>query len=218
MNWEASPASERSLSSLRNELVAVFQNLSNLSDNSLFIEVPSDEEQHNNLSPLFSPLFSLSDLPSPSHQSSFVSLAPSPFNIQSVSILSENPSLILRSIQLTPLISTTTNCNMVNPSSTSQAQVQPVVPQLQQLQAPTYIQIPSQGKRGALTIDIKKPRQLIQFFKDLELLFMGGGVTSEAEKKEMVLWYVKLELEEVWGRYPDFKDQTKTTTTSRTPS
>ena len=33
---------------------------------------------------------------------------------------------------------------------------------------------------------------------------------SEAEKKEMVLRYVELELEEVWGRYPDFKDQTKT--------
>ena len=39
---------------------------------------------------------------------------------------------------------------------------------------------------------------------------MRGGVTSEAEKKEMVLQYVELELEEVWGRYPDFKDQTKT--------
>ena len=35
-------------------------------------------------------------------------------------------------------------------------------------------------------------------------------MTSKVEKKEMVLRYVKLELEEVWGRYPDFKDQTKT--------
>ena len=39
---------------------------------------------------------------------------------------------------------------------------------------------------------------------------MQGGVTSEVEKKEMVLQYVKLELEEAWGWYPDFKDQTKT--------
>ena len=59
------------------------------------------------------------------------------------------------------------------------------------------------------TIDIKNPWQLIQLFKDLELLFTRGGVTSEAEKKEMVLRYVELELEEVWGWYPDFKDQTK---------
>ena len=56
----------------------------------------------------------------------------------------------------------------------------------------------------------KKAQQLIQFFKDLEFLFMQGGVTSEVEKKEMVLQYVKLELEEAWGWYPDFKDQTKT--------
>ena len=89
-------------------------------------------------------------------------------------------------------------------------QVQPVVPQLQQPQVLTYIQIPSQGERGAPTVDIKKPWQLIRFFKDLELLFTWGGVTSKTEKKEMVLWYVELELEEVWGWYPDFKDQTKT--------
>ena len=153
--------------------------------------------RHNNLSHLSSPLFSLSDLPSPSHQSSFVSLAPSPFNIQSISILSGNPSTILRSIQLTPPISTTTSHNMVNPSSTSQVQAQPVVLQLQQLQVPTYIQIPSRVKQGVPTVDIKKPWQLIWFFKDLELFFTWGGVTSVAEKKEMVLQYVELELEEV---------------------
>ena len=39
---------------------------------------------------------------------------------------------------------------------------------------------------------------------------MQGGVISKAEKKEMVLRYVELELEEVWGQYPNFKDQTKT--------
>ena len=89
---------------------------------------------------------------------------------------------------------------MINPSSTSQVQVQPVVLQPQQMQVPTYIQIPSRGKQGASTIDIKKPWQLIQFFKDLELLFMWGGVASKAEKKEMVLRYVELELEEVWGQ------------------
>ena len=92
----------------------------------------------------------------------------------------------------------------------SQVQAQPVVLQLQQPQVPTYIQIPSRGKQGAPSVDIKKPWQLIRFFKDLELLFTRGGVTSKAEKKEMVLRYVELELEEVWGRYPNFKDQTKT--------
>ena len=83
---------------------------------------------------------------------------------------------------------------MVNPSGTSHVQVQSIVLQPQQLHMLAYIQIPSWGKQRVPTIDIKKPRQLIRFFKDLELLFMWGGVTSKAEKKEMVLRYVKLEL------------------------
>ena len=42
VNWEASPASEQSLSSLHDELITVFQNPSNLSDDSLFPPMKSD--------------------------------------------------------------------------------------------------------------------------------------------------------------------------------
>jgi hypothetical protein len=57
------------LSNLREELIRIFQNPFNLGDESLFIEETSSQQLHNNLSPLSSPLFSPSDLPSPFHLS-----------------------------------------------------------------------------------------------------------------------------------------------------
>ena len=47
----------------------------------------------------------------------------------------------------------------------------------------------------------------MRFFKELEPLFVHGNVTSEQDKKDMVLKYVELELEEVWQRYPEYKNQ-----------
>jgi hypothetical protein len=65
VNREVQSTSEQSLTTLRDELVAIFQNPSDLQDAALFIDVPPDQQRHNNLSPLSSPLFSLSDLPTP---------------------------------------------------------------------------------------------------------------------------------------------------------
>lgn len=66
--------------------------------------------------------------------------------------------------------------------------------------------LPGRGERGAPAVDITKPRQLIRFFKELEPLFVRGGITDEQEKKDMVLKYVELELEEIWERYPEYKN------------
>ena len=41
------------------------------------------------------------------------------------------------------------------------------------------------------------------------MIFAKAGVTVEADKKDMVVQYVNMELEDVWSRYPEFKDQTK---------
>ena len=65
------------------------------------------------------------------------------------------------------------------------------------------------GERGALTVDINKPCTLIRFFKELEMIFTKAGVTIEADKKDMVVQYIDMELEDVWSSYPEFKDQTK---------
>ena len=83
----------------------------------------------------------------------------------------------------------------------------PVTPATNTIPAQVYA--PGQGERGALTVDITKPRQLVRFFRELEPLFVCGSITNEQEKKDMVLKYIELELEEVWARYPEYKDATK---------
>ena len=77
----------------------------------------------------------------------------------------------------------------------------------QQPPAQIYFLIPGHGEQGALTVDITKPRQLVRFFKELEPLFTRANITSDQEKKDMVLKYVDLELEDVWARYPEYKTQ-----------
>ena len=41
------------------------------------------------------------------------------------------------------------------------------------------------------------------------MIFTKAGVTAEADKKDMVVQYVDMELKDVWSSYPEFKDQTK---------
>ena len=41
------------------------------------------------------------------------------------------------------------------------------------------------------------------------MILTKAGVTIEADKKDMVVQYVDMELEDVWSSYPKFKDQTK---------
>ena len=84
------------------------------------------------------------------------------------------------------------------PSTTAQQQPPPII-----------VSIPMRGERGAPTVNINKPRMLIRFFKELEMIFTKAGVTAEADKKDMVVQYVDMELEDVWSSYPEFKDQTK---------
>ena len=165
VNREAQSASEQSQSSLREELVRIFQNPADLSDDSLFIEMPTHDQRHNNLSPLSSPLFLPTDLPSipsdsppsysfsdpltstsdlvhlsaPSLQlSSYISIAPSLFSIISVPILSETGSPSTPAIYIPPTIPPTQICNMAQP-------------------AQIYFPIPGHGERGAPTVDITKP-------------------------------------------------------------
>lgn len=71
---------------------------------------------------------------------------------------------------------------------------------------PMHYYLPAQNKRGTM-LDITKPKQLNRLFRDLEVLFVRGGVTSEQEKKDHILNYVDLNLEEIWARYLEYKDQ-----------
>lgn len=66
--------------------------------------------------------------------------------------------------------------------------------------------MPARGERSAPSFDQSRPRELIRFFKELELLFVRASVTREDEKKEQVLRYVEFEVEELWQALPEFKN------------
>ena len=211
--------------SLREELVRIFQNPTNLEDDSLFIEVPEAEQRHNNLTPVSSPFFLPSDLPTspsdsppaysftdpsalssePTHlsipnlqQSSYASIGNSPFSPLSVPIASENQSpQSSNPVNLSPTLESP-NQTMTQPETSQNAQAQ--APQVQ-------ANLPFRGERGAPTVDITKPRQLIRFFKELEPFFVRANIVSEKEKKDLVLKYVDMDLEEIWERYPEYKNQ-----------
>ena len=55
-----------------------------------------------------------------------------------------------------------------------------------------------------------KPRELIQFFEELEYLFTCADLKDETEKKKHVLWYVDFDIEQIWKTFPEFSDVTKT--------
>ena len=79
---------------------------------------------------------------------------------------------------------------------------------IQQKTTSTPVSIPMHGEQGAPTVDINKPRTLIQFLKELEVLLIRAGVTAEANKKEVVQC-LDMEIEDIWSSYPEFKNQAK---------
>ena len=180
--------------SLRDEIVRIFQNPSDDSDDPLFIKVPLSKQRHNNLSPLSSPVFLPTDLPSSpcSHieslipsfqsvriseptkpQSNHLSSEESPIPNFSVPIAPESPELFNQPIQLLTFVPTKSKPTMAG------TQEQPSIA-TQQQPPPIIVSIPMRGERGAPTVDINKPRMLIRFFKELEMIFTKAGVTAEA--------------------------------------
>jgi hypothetical protein len=185
---EASQPSGQSVLSLRDELIRILQNPTDLSDDSLFIEVAPDQQRHNNLSTPSSPFIIPSGFLTPQHDSPPAS--DSSFRIDS------SDSYSLLNSRTTPTIS--------NAQAMAQPDNGPIGGQVQHVLAPVYI--PGRGEKGAPTVDLKKPRQLKRFFKELEALFIRVTPKTEQEKKDLVLKYVDLEIEEVWERYPEYKN------------
>ena len=71
------------------------------------------------------------------------------------------------------------------------------------------IGMPTRGERAAPTFDKSKPRELVRFFDDLELLFTRALIASETEKKKFVVYYVDFETEQTWRALPEFSDNNK---------
>jgi hypothetical protein len=75
---------------------------------------------------------------------------------------------------------------------------------------PAIVKMPARGESGAPTFDAAKPRELPRFFKALERLFTLHGITSDTDKKELVVQYVDLDTELTWQTFKEFKDATAT--------
>src|ERR1700678_3515660 len=174
---------------IREELAANFQNPYNLDDSSLFVELPPNQQCHNNLSPLNSPIFTPSDLPSIHSHSNSSSNSPHASPNKPTPLPSLNP--------IPPLFTSQTS------SITDQEQPQPIV-----MASPIYM--PARGERAAPTFDKTKPRELTRFFNELEYLFNRAAIESDTDKKVQVVRYVDFEVEEIWKTFPEFKDELKT--------
>ena len=171
---------------LQDELIASFQNPYNLQDDSLFIKVPTDLAQHNNLPVLLSLLYLPSDLPissdgelnNPGLHTPPISPAPTP------SITQTSDSLINLTDLSTPIsLSPITMSNSSTP-------------------------MPARGEHAAPTFDKTKPRELLQFFDDLEYLMERAAITSESDKKKQAVRYTDFDTEQVWKTFPEFKNNT----------
>lgn len=197
------PPGAPSLQALKEELASHFRNISHLDNESLLLEPPLEEQRHNNLSPLSSPLFSRTDLPTltpllssdsnnPLRSSSPTSpLLPRTLFPPPTTLLPANDSLEFTTPPLSPVLTENTV----------------ILPSIDSMPAEYYM--PARGERAAPTFDQSKPRELIRFFEELEYLFERASLDKEPEKKKHVLRYVEFDVEQIWKTFPEYSDPQK---------
>ena len=154
-------------------------------DHSLLEEVPFNQAHHNIYPPLHSPLFTPSELPSPS----------------STVTETEHSQLFT-----TPPLIPTQNSQLANPYPILSIP-QPISTTV--TMATSYT-MPMHNECTAPTFNSSKPRELSRYFEDLEQLMRQAAITSEEEKKQQVLCYVDFNTEQIWKTFPKFIDNNKT--------
>jgi hypothetical protein len=76
--------------------------------------------------------------------------------------------------------------------------------------ATTYT-MPMHNEHEAPTFDSsKKPRELSQYFEDLEQLMKHASISNQQDMKKQVLCYVDFSTEQIWKTFPEFLDDNKT--------
>jgi hypothetical protein len=60
------------------------------------------------------------------------------------------------------------------------------------------------------TFDSCKPRELSQYFEDLEQLIKRASISDQQDMKKQVLHYVDFSTKRVWKTFPEFLDDNKT--------
>jgi len=200
------PPSTRSRT-IRDEVIAAFHNPLNpqlgtdapaedSDDTSFYFDaVPYEEQQHllldsprpqhhlTSISPLRAPIFTPSELPSPSYTPPSESRLTTPDN----SIPQQNALKLNNTIPPPPVIMA--NIQNVN------------------------FQMPLRNERAAPTFDTSKPRELNRFFEDLEQLFSRVNYTSATnaiDMKKYTVRYVDFNTEQLWRTFPEFNNPANT--------
>jgi hypothetical protein len=75
--------------------------------------------------------------------------------------------------------------------------------------ATTYT-MPMCNERAAPTFDSSKPRELSQYFEDLEQLIKRAVISDQQNMKKQVLRYVDFSTKQIWKTFPEFLDDNKT--------
>ena len=172
-------------STLCAEIIASFNNHLFNPNHSLSEEVPSNQAHHSIYSPLHSPFFTPSELPSPSSK-----------------VTETEHSQLFTTPPLTP----TQNSQLPNPYPILSIP-QPISTTV--TMATSYT-MPMRKEHAAPTFDSSKPRELSRYFEDLEQLMRRAAITSKQEKKQQVLHYVDFNTEQIWKTFPKFIDNNKT--------
>jgi hypothetical protein len=75
--------------------------------------------------------------------------------------------------------------------------------------ATTYT-MPMRNERAAPTFDSSKPRELSQYFEDLEQLMKCAAISNQQDMKKQVLRYVDFSTKQIWKTFTEFLDDNKT--------
>jgi hypothetical protein len=63
---------------------------------------------------------------------------------------------------------------------------------------------------AAPTFDSSKPRELSQYFEDLEQLMKRATISDQQDMKKQVLHYMDFSIKQIWKTFPEFLDDNKT--------
>jgi hypothetical protein len=170
--------------SLHAELIAIFHNPLFDIDTNLFEDTPSDQEIHNTLSSLHSPLFSSSEFLFPSN-----------------SVSEKKTSQLFVTPPLTPTQASFTQSQQPLSDSTQNLPIATMV---------TTFTMPMRNEHAVPTFDSFKLRELSQDFEDLEQLMKCALINDQQDMKKQVLCYVDFSTKQIWKTFPEFLDDNKT--------
>jgi hypothetical protein len=74
----------------------------------------------------------------------------------------------------------------------------------------TMYTMPMCNECAAPTFDSSKPRELSQYFEDLEQLMKCASISDQQDMKKQLLCYVDFSTKQIWKTFPEFLDNNKT--------